>query len=491
MFQAANRSFPGDDMNATGGGNVRPRAASLVASGLAWLAATARQLRRAFFADDGELNAELPMRKVRKLKLRSEVLAPLVVVALIAAVELISRPLHERGILQSVTGYLNGLSGVVKLPGLAVAQILSLRPGHDLGGVGLMVMLAVNFGFYYVAIAVFRRILVARAGRQKPATMRDTTRDERTAARALPSTPPRHRAASPGELARSRRRFLTTSARVATGAAAATLGWSLLAEPRWFDVTRRTFPVRGLHPELDGFRLVQLTDIHLGPFLSLGYVESVVRAANALGPDLIALTGDYVHDSPAYVRPVVAALAHLKATAGVVGVLGNHDWWEDGLLTQQEFRRAGIPLVDNARLFLTPDRTIVDNPSDARGGVCLAGVGDLWENRPRYDDALGGVPSDMPRLLLSHNPDVAEERGLTRGGYRVDLMLSGHTHGGQIRLPGLGTPVLPSRYGQKYASGLVQGPACPVYVSRGIGMAILPLRFRVRPEVTVIELRVG
>src|SRR5262249_36107043 len=93
--------------------------------------------------------------------------------------------------------------------------------------------------------------------------------------------------------------------------------------------------------------------------------------------------------------------------------------------------------------------------------------------------------------LLSHNPDVAEEPGLVRGGRRVDLMLSGHTHGGQIRLPFLGTPVVPSRYGQKYAQGLIAGPVCPVFVSRGIGVALLPLRLGVTPEIAVLEFRVA
>ena len=121
-------------------------------------------------------------------------------------------------------------------------------------------------------------------------------------------------------------------------------------------------------------------------------------------------------------------------------------------------------------------------------GLCLAGVGDLWTDRQLYARALAGVPGTTPRLLLSHNPDIAEERAFVSSGFRVDLMLSGHTHGGQIYIPGLGTPILPSRYGQKYAQGLVQGPTCPVFVSRGLGTALLPLRVGVPPEIAVIEL---
>ena len=136
---------------------------------------------------------------------------------------------------------------------------------------------------------------------------------------------------------------------------------------------------------------------------------------------------------------------------------------------------------------MTPDRKL---SRDQPGGLCVAGVGDLWEGNPDYAAALNGVPAGHPRLLLSHNPDAAESRRPPAAGqYRVDLMLSGHTHGGQIRLPGLGTPMIPILYGQKYASGLVEGPACTVYVSRGIGTTVMPLRLGVRPEIAVIELK--
>jgi predicted MPP superfamily phosphohydrolase len=231
---------------------------------------------------------------------------------------------------------------------------------------------------------------------------------------------------------------------------------------------------------------VQLSDIHHGPWIPLSHVREIVATANALNPDVILLTGDYVHRSPAYITPVVDALANLRARVGIVGVLGNHDWWEDGPLLQREFARVGIPLIDNARQFITPGRRLVERATE---GICLAGVGDLYTDVQRYDDALADLPSAMPRLLLSHNPDVAEDATFRQSGYRVDLMLSGHTHGGQVYIPGLGTPIVPSMYGQKYASGLVEGPVCPVYVSRGLGHTVLPVRVGVRPEMAVIELR--
>src|SRR5581483_3856010 len=106
-----------------------------------------------------------------------------------------------------------------------------------------------------------------------------------------------------------------------------------------------------------------------------------------------------------------------------------------------------------------------------------------------YAAALGALPAGMPRILLSHNPDVAEDRDFVEPKWRGDLMLCGHTHGGQVHVPGMGTPVVPSRYGQKYSQGLVQGPTCPVFICRGIGMSLMPVRFGVPPEIAVIELR--
>jgi len=213
-------------------------------------------------------------------------------------------------------------------------------------------------------------------------------------------------------------------------------------------------------------------------------VRAMVEQTNALNPHLICLTGDYVHRSPEYIRPLADALADLRASIGLVGVLGNHDWQEDAALTRQEFARVGVRLIDNTRLVLTSNRKLNDGASE---GLCIAGVGDLWKHTQDYQAALGNLPEKMPRILLAHNPDTAEEPGL-RAAPRVDLMLSGHTHGGQIYVPGLGTPVVPSRYGQKYAQGLVQGPACPVYVSCGLGMALLPVRIGVLPEIASIEL---
>src|SRR5262249_27783403 len=152
---------------------------------------------------------------------------------------------------------------------------------------------------------------------------------------ALPPVPTSDRPADANRL--SRRGLLLAGIKALGGSAALGVGYALLAEPRWFTVSRRVIALRGLPQSLDGLRVVQLTDIHHGPWLSLDYVRQVVDAANELRPDLFLLTGDYVSSSRIYIRPVVQELARLRPQIATLAVLGNHDWWEDGPLTQQHF----------------------------------------------------------------------------------------------------------------------------------------------------------
>ncbi|MBN8246741.1 MAG: metallophosphoesterase [Verrucomicrobia bacterium] len=279
-----------------------------------------------------------------------------------------------------------------------------------------------------------------------------------------------------------RRRFL----RFSGGAGVLGVGltsYATLVEPQRTQVRRFTAPIRNLPPSLEGLRIVQVSDTHYGPFISLEYLRSVIRQANALAADLIVLTGDYVHRTPAAIRPGVGVLKELQARLGVVGVLGNHDHWEGAQAVRDAFAQAGIPLLDNRRRLLNRDS--LRSEADAGEVIGICGVGDLWEDQVRFDQALGGLPDSVPRILLAHNPDTAER---IPGEFRVDLMLSGHTHGGQICFPGYGAPVVPSAYGQRYAGGWCAGPRCPVIVSRGVGMAILPVRFGVPPEIGEITL---
>ena len=434
------------------------------------------------------------------------------------------QPLHVRGWFQPVLAQLDSISWILSFPGYLIVQHLRIRealsPPHRVGTLTWWIIWCVNLVLWAVALRLLLRVIFPERETAEgegevsgaalklcpgvgddldataTATISDsleqrTTPGQSAAQRSAAPAPCSNDASSTASSAApstktSRRTFLTHTARAAVACTTLAVGHSMLFETRWFEVTRRCHLIRGLHPDLAGLRVVQLTDLHHGPAMSLNYIREVIAATNALKPDLILLTGDYVHRSAAYIDPIVRELAELRASIGVVGVLGNHDWWESALLTRECFALAGIPLIDNDRVFVSSDRKFT--PDESRGGLCIAGVGDYLEDRIRLDRALRDVPESMPRLLMSHNPDVVEYPPLVASRTRIDLMLSGHTHGGQIRIPLLGTPIVPSRFGSKYASGLVQGPVCPIYVSRGIGTTILPLRFRVAPEITQIEI---
>jgi predicted MPP superfamily phosphohydrolase len=258
--------------------------------------------------------------------------------------------------------------------------------------------------------------------------------------------------------------------------------WGCIIEPSRLKLRRYTVPIRGLPSWAEGLRLVHLSDTHYGPYVPMPHVRRAVRMANELQADLAVLTGDYVHRTLRAIPEGVGVLCELRARLGRFAVLGNHDHWADAEACWRQFRTGGVHTVDHRHLFLGP-QGLQDRPSE--DAICLAGFGDLWEDKQPPQVALTGVPEDMPRIVLSHNPDYAEK---IPEGLRVDLMISGHTHGGQVFIPGKGTPKVPSNYGQWYAGGLCQGPRCPVVVSRGVGMAYLPVRIAVPPELVLITL---
>lgn len=252
------------------------------------------------------------------------------------------------------------------------------------------------------------------------------------------------------------------------------LGYTFL-EARWLTVSRHTFAHPRIPDGFEGFRLVFLADIHHGPNFSRERVASLVRRVNALEPDLIVLGGDYVHRHPDYIEPVFKELAALRAPHGVHGVLGNHDHWESAPRTRAAMASAGIGILDNNAVW-------VERDGDR---IRLGGVGDLWEDTPNLAPTLDGVSADDLVVLLCHEPDFAERLE----DDRIDLLLAGHTHGGQVTVLGLWAPVLPTRYGNKYRSGWVQTEHTTVFITRGVGTISPPVRFFCRPEIVVLELR--
>jgi len=231
-------------------------------------------------------------------------------------------------------------------------------------------------------------------------------------------------------------------------------------------------------------KIIHVSDTHYGPYTSLSYLEKVVKKVNALKGDLVVLTGDYVHRTRRSVEPGIGVLSGLRARYGVLAVLGNHDHWEGTELCRTMFHRIKIPLLDNRHVYLTPEG--IRNSPQCDRSICLAGVGDLWEDEVSFKKALEGIPPAMPRIVLSHNPDTAEMIDQTQ---RVDLLIAGHTHGGQVKLPLYESMFAPTQFGHTYLGGLCEGPECIVLVSRGVGLAGVPVRFFVPPEIAVITLK--
>ncbi len=271
-----------------------------------------------------------------------------------------------------------------------------------------------------------------------------------------------------------RRRLLKWTAGItaATGAACAADGFFI--EPHAYSVTHHSVPVSGLPAALDGLRIVQITDIHLGSLSSTDEARRIVDMTNELEPEIVVLTGDYASRADSITSALIEILRDLRPKIGAAAVLGNHDYWTNAGAMTEAFTKAGIPmLINEHKIFFRNKQPI-----------CIAGADDLMAGRPNAAKALEGVDDDCPRILLCHNPDYAES---LPSSPRVDLMICGHTHGGQVKLPFFGPLLLPIKH-RKYAEGLVAGPQCPVFISRGLGMVSIPIRFNCRPELPVITL---
>jgi uncharacterized protein len=245
-------------------------------------------------------------------------------------------------------------------------------------------------------------------------------------------------------------------------------------EAKWCRVRRARVALPNLRKSFEGTTVAFLSDVHHGPFTPRSYVRSIVEMTNALKPDLVLLGGDYCHNGPRYIAPALEELGKLKAPMGRFAVLGNHDHWDGYKESVEGLEAAGIPLLRNKGVWV--------EKGFAR--LRIGGVGDLWCDTQDVDKALGDATADDATILLSHNPDLAE----TLRDPRVGLMLSGHTHGGQVVVPFYGAPQVPSAYGQKYLHGLVQGPSCNVFVSRGVGTVGPPVRLFCRPEIVLLTL---
>ncbi len=271
----------------------------------------------------------------------------------------------------------------------------------------------------------------------------------------------------------ARRSALRHTPRALVAIVLALLVYARYVEPNLLRVQRDTFTGTGL-PPLD---LAVIADLHHGVgAVDDAKVEEVVRVTNGLGADVIVLLGDYHATSPlaSSVAPERTArlLSRLHARRGVYAVLGNHDNWLDGPRTERAFTAAGITVIEN-RGALVPGTSL-----------WIAGLCDDFSSLPDPHEALRGAPMGAPVLAITHSPDV-----FPRLPSRFGLTLAAHTHGGQIRLPYIGSPWIPSHLGSRYARGHFVEGGRHLYVSSGVGTSILPLRFGVVPEINLVRLR--
>ncbi len=381
-----------------------------------------------------------------------------VLAALLITVHHVVIPLQKAGALDDGAVMIAAVAAIVNMPGMMVSRFFYVTEHHvPLEDVSTFLLLSSLVTAALWGLAVY---VVARRLRGQPA----------------PDGPT------------DRRVFLRRAGAAAAAGTVAGLGvYATLVEPLRLKVRQLHIAIKDLPPELEGLRVLHLSDLHLGWYTSTAFLQRVAERANAQKTDLILLTGDYVLAGTEYIRPVSRIIGSLTPEVGTLAVMGNHDHWVGAEQSRAGIQASGARLLENQSMWIDRDRQLVP-ARPAGGGLCIAGLEDPWEGRPSLDRALAGARKGDPRLLMCHNPDFAENADVLTCGHRVDLMLSGHTHGGQVRLPRLGTPITPSRYGARYAHGLVQGPKFPVYVSAGVGTTILPVRFRVPPEMTVITL---
>ena len=271
----------------------------------------------------------------------------------------------------------------------------------------------------------------------------------------------------------NRRQFIKFGGLI--GAAGLLASYPVLIERYIILTNHYRIKMPNLPQAFSGFRIVHLTDFHYGSLVPLAVIRHVTHRANSLQRDLVVCTGDYVHERTAttQIDTVWPLLGELKAPFGVYSVLGNHDHWANTRRSQQWLQDTNQDLRHKAKAI-------------ERDGhrLWIVGAGDLWEDHRDLDEIMSGIPDSDCRIVLAHNPDTAD----SQFSARIDLMISGHTHGGQVVIPFVGPPVLPVR-NKTYSSGFKTSPrGMGVFISRGIGWAIYPVRLNCPPEIAVLEL---
>lgn len=245
---------------------------------------------------------------------------------------------------------------------------------------------------------------------------------------------------------------------------------------RWFFVVRDVeIPVRGLAPEFDGYTIAQLSDLHIGAFTPLWWAQRWARATNAAAADLVVVTGDMVTSGVAFHQDIAELVGGLRAKDGVYVIMGNHDYFGEGEPLVSLLRGRGAHVLRNQGVVLERE--------GAR--LFLAGMDDTWTKRANLDASLADRPDGVPTVLLAHDP----ERFPHAVKRNVEVVLSGHTHGGQVAMPFLGRFINASRLAHKFHIGLYKDGDSTLYVHPGLGTTGPPFRLGVAPAVALIKLR--
>ncbi|HEU4769188.1 MAG TPA: metallophosphoesterase [Pyrinomonadaceae bacterium] len=284
----------------------------------------------------------------------------------------------------------------------------------------------------------------------------------------------------PGNDSRWQKR-LRVGSRVVLLLLACLVFWGFFIEPNRLIVGHETIHIEGWPRELDGLRIAVLSDIHAGAsFIDESKLRSIVERTNQLQPEIIVILGDYIAGDgrrhPLKMAPEVFApiLKDFRAPLGVYTVLGNHDWWFDGARVRQALEQNGMKVLDNEVVSI-----------EARGiSLWIVGFADLWTRPQRIAETVGQAPQNAPMIALAHNPDI-----FPRLPQHVPLLIAGHTHGGQVRFPIIGTVVHTSNFGQRYDRGHIIENNHHLFVTSGIGTSIMPVRFNVTPEIVLLTVK--
>lgn len=266
----------------------------------------------------------------------------------------------------------------------------------------------------------------------------------------------------------TRRRFLKLTAGLAVLGVTGDLAY---VEPHRIRVTRHDVPMRKLPRKLDGFTIVQMSDLHRSMIVPDSLISTAARLANDVSADIAVFTGDFVSHNSRNADACAEMLSAIKPRLGCYAVLGNHDYWTDAKYVAKSLENHGIRVLKNENTLLSP-------------GLTLLGLDDWWAGHPNVQNTWKGVDDDTAQVLLCHNPlAVKAMHG------RECLMLTGHTHGGQVHIPFVPRNHLPGLKGWRYIQGWYQVGDVRMYVNRGIGMIFPPVRFMCSPEITVYTLR--